>query len=85
MPKKKVITKKTKKKIIKKKAVREKKTKSPKITKETALTACEKYYYDSTKIKDELNWSTKYSLENALETAWKWELNLKTNEQRNQN
>ena len=42
-------------------------------------------YADSTKIKDELNWSTKYSLENALETAWKWELNLKTNEQRNQN
>ena len=36
MPKKKVITKKTKKKIIKKKAVREKKTKSPKITKKSS-------------------------------------------------
>ena len=36
MPKKKVITKKTKKKIIKKKAIREKKTKSPKITKKSS-------------------------------------------------
>ena len=42
-------------------------------------------YADASKIKDELNWSTKFSLENALKTAWNWELNIKKNENRNQN
>lgn len=37
-------------------------------------------YADTTKIKEELNWSTKYSLENALKSAWNWELNLNKNE-----
>ena len=34
----------------------------------------------SSKIKNELNWTTKYSLENALKTAWNWELNINKNE-----
>ena len=33
-------------------------------------------YADASKIKNELNWSTKYSLENALKTAWSWQLNI---------
>ena len=33
-------------------------------------------YADASKIKNELNWSTKYSLENALKTAWNWQLNI---------
>ena len=37
-------------------------------------------YADTTKIKEELNWSTKYSLENALKSAWNWELNLNKDE-----
>ena len=37
-------------------------------------------YADTTKIKEELNWSTKYSLENALKSAWNWELNLNKHE-----
>ena len=37
-------------------------------------------YADTSKIKNELNWSTKYSLENALKTAWNWELNINKNE-----
>ena len=31
-------------------------------------------------IKEELSWSTKYSLENALKSAWNWELNLNKDE-----
>ncbi len=37
-------------------------------------------YADITKIKEELNWSTRYSLENALKSAWNWELNINKNE-----
>ena len=37
-------------------------------------------YADTSKIKNELNWTTKYSLENALKTAWNWELNINKNE-----
>ena len=37
-------------------------------------------YADTTKIKEELSWSTKYSLENALKSAWNWELNLNKDE-----
>ena len=37
-------------------------------------------YADTSKIKNELNWSTKYSLKNALKTAWNWELNINKNE-----
>ena len=37
-------------------------------------------YADTSKIKNELNWTTKYSLENALKTAWTWELNINKNE-----
>ena len=33
-------------------------------------------YADASKIKNDLNWSTKYSLENALKTAWSWQLNI---------
>ena len=39
-----------------------------------------KAYADTSKIKNELNWTTKYSLENALKTAWNWELNINKNE-----
>ena len=37
-------------------------------------------YTDTSKIKEELNWSAKYSLENALKSAWNWELNLNKDE-----
>ena len=37
-------------------------------------------YADTSKIKEELNWSTKYSLKNALKSAWNWELNLNKDE-----
>ena len=37
-------------------------------------------YADTTKIKEELNWSTKNSLRNALKSAWNWELNLNKDE-----
>ena len=33
-------------------------------------------YADTSKIKNELNWETKHSLENALKTAWNWQLNI---------
>ena len=41
------------------------KGKSPTITKETALTACEKYYYDSTKIKERINYNF-HSIDEAI-------------------
>tara|TARA_B100000700_G_scaffold41497_1_gene42295 strand:- start:22 stop:642 length:621 start_codon:yes stop_codon:yes gene_type:complete len=37
-------------------------------------------YADTSKIEKELNWSTKYSLKNALKSAWNWELNLNKDE-----
>ena len=37
-------------------------------------------YADTSKIKEELNWSTKNSLKNALKSAWNWELNLNKDE-----
>ena len=32
---------------------------------------------DSTKAENELNWKPKYSLENIVQSAWKWEINKK--------
>lgn len=37
-------------------------------------------YANTSKIKEELNWSTKYSLENALKSALNWEKNINKNE-----
>ena len=37
-------------------------------------------YADTSKIKEELNWSTKNSLKNALKSVWNWELNLNKDE-----
>ncbi len=37
----------------------------------------EAIYSETTLSKTELNWETKFSLDEMMETAWKWELNLK--------
>jgi UDP-glucose 4-epimerase len=34
-------------------------------------------YADNRKVKSHLNWEPKYSLEDSLKHAWKWQLNLK--------
>ena len=37
-------------------------------------------YADTTKSKTVLGWTPKYSLQNALKSAWKWELALSKKE-----
>ena len=37
-------------------------------------------YANTSKIKGELKWSTKHSLESALKSAWRWEKNINKNE-----
>jgi UDP-glucose 4-epimerase len=34
-------------------------------------------YADAAKIKEKMGWQTKYSIEEALQSAWKWEVKLK--------
>jgi UDP-glucose 4-epimerase len=37
-------------------------------------------YSDTSKVKEELGWQTSFSLDAMMETAWKWELHLKAEE-----
>ena len=37
-------------------------------------------YANTSKIEGELDWRTKYSLEDALKSAWSWQKNINKNE-----